>query len=46
MIALVRAKAVTKPLPRISELSKEEQLKREDDQVRQCLRFARDRLDA
>jgi len=46
MIALVRAKAVTKPLPRISELSKEDQLKREDDQVRQCLRFARERLDA
>jgi sugar phosphate isomerase/epimerase len=40
MLALVRAKAGTKPLPRIGELSKEEQIRREDDNVRQCLRFA------
>jgi sugar phosphate isomerase/epimerase len=46
MIALVRAKAAKKPLPRISDLSKEEQVRREDENVRQCLRYARERLDA
>ena len=46
MLALVRAKAGKKPLPRISELGKEEQLRREDENVRQCLRYARERLDA
>jgi sugar phosphate isomerase/epimerase len=46
MLALVRTKAGKKPLPRISELSKEEQLRREDDNVRQCLTFAHDRLGA
>jgi sugar phosphate isomerase/epimerase len=46
MLALVRAKAGKKPLPRISELSKEEQLKREDDNVRASLRYAKDKLDA
>jgi sugar phosphate isomerase/epimerase len=46
MLALVRARAGKKPLPRISEVSKEEQLRREDDNVRQSLRYARERLDA
>jgi 3-oxoisoapionate decarboxylase len=45
MLALVRAKA-DKKLPRISELSKEDQVKREDDNVRQCLRHARDKMGA
>jgi 3-oxoisoapionate decarboxylase len=45
MLALVRAKAGKKPLPRIGELSKEEQLRREDDNVRQCLRYAKERLE-
>jgi sugar phosphate isomerase/epimerase len=38
MLALVRARAGKQPLPRISELSKEEQLRREDENVRECLR--------
>jgi sugar phosphate isomerase/epimerase len=46
MLALVRAKAGKNPLPRISELSKDEQLRREDDNVRECLRHARAHLDA
>jgi 3-oxoisoapionate decarboxylase len=45
MLALVRAKAVKKSLPRVSELSKEEQLKREDENVRECLRYAVAKLD-
>jgi sugar phosphate isomerase/epimerase len=45
ILALVRSKASKKPLPRISELSKEEQIQREDDNVRQCLRFARANLE-
>jgi sugar phosphate isomerase/epimerase len=44
MLALVRAKAGKNPLPRISELSKEEQLKREDENVRECLRYAKEKL--
>jgi len=44
MLALVRAKAAKKPLPRISELSKEEQLRREDENVRECLRYAQAKL--
>jgi sugar phosphate isomerase/epimerase len=44
MLALVRSHAAKKPLPRISELKKEEQLQREDENVRECLRFARERL--
>ena len=46
MLALVRAKAGKKSLPRVSELGKEEQLQREDDNVRQCLQYARERLGA
>jgi sugar phosphate isomerase/epimerase len=45
MLALVRARAGKKPLPRISGLSKEEQLRREDDNVRQCLEYARQHLE-
>jgi hypothetical protein len=44
MLALVRAKAAKKPLPRISELAKEAQLTREDENVCQCLRYAKDKL--
>jgi sugar phosphate isomerase/epimerase len=44
MLALVRARAGKKPLPRISELPREEQLRREDENVRQCLRYAREKL--
>jgi sugar phosphate isomerase/epimerase len=45
MLALVRARAGKKPLPRVSDLSKEDQLQREDDNVKECLRYARERLD-
>jgi hypothetical protein len=44
MLALVRAKAGKKPLPRISGLSKEEQLNREDENVRASLRYASEKL--
>jgi sugar phosphate isomerase/epimerase len=44
MLALVRAKAGKKPLARIAELSKAEQIKREDDNVRQSLRHAEAKL--
>jgi sugar phosphate isomerase/epimerase len=44
MLALVRAKAGPKPLPRISGLSKEEQMAREDENVRACLRYAKEKL--
>jgi sugar phosphate isomerase/epimerase len=44
MLALVRAKAGKKPLPRIGQLSKEDQLKREDENVRECLRFSKANL--
>jgi sugar phosphate isomerase/epimerase len=46
MLALVRAQAAKKPLPRISELSKEEQLRREDENVRQCLEYARTKFNS
>jgi sugar phosphate isomerase/epimerase len=45
MIALVRARAGKKPLPRIGELTGEEQIRREDENVRQSLRFARETLE-
>jgi sugar phosphate isomerase/epimerase len=45
MLALVRAKASKLPLPRISELNKEEQLRREDENVRHCLRYAQGKFD-
>jgi 3-oxoisoapionate decarboxylase len=46
ILTLVRAKAGKKPLPRVSELAKEDQIKREDENVRQSLRYAKDHLDA
>src|SRR5262249_49626793 len=46
MLALVRAKAGKEPLPRVGGLSKEEQIRREDENVRQSLRYAKERLDA
>ena len=46
MIALVRTKAGKKPLPRVHDLGKQEQLQREDENVRQSLRYAKDHLDA
>jgi sugar phosphate isomerase/epimerase len=45
MLALVRSRA-HKSLPRVSELTLEEQLKREDENVRQCLEYARTKLEA
>ena len=46
MIALVRARAGKKALPRVGKLSKKEQVQREEDNVRQSLKYARERLDA
>jgi sugar phosphate isomerase/epimerase len=46
ILALVRAKSGKKPLPRVAELSKDEQLKHEDENVRQSLRYAKDHLEA
>ena len=42
---MVRKHAAFTPLPRVSGLSRAEQVKREDDNVRQCLRYARERLE-
>ena len=42
--ALIRGHPRALPLPRISQLSREEQLRAEDENVRRCLAFARDRL--
>jgi 3-oxoisoapionate decarboxylase len=44
LLALVRKHTGKEPLPRVSGLNREEQLLREDDNVRQCLRHARERL--
>jgi sugar phosphate isomerase/epimerase len=44
VLALVRAKAARKPLPRVNKLSREDRLKREEDNVRGSLRYATDRL--
>lgn len=41
ILALVRARAARKPLPRVSDLPRDKQLRREDDNVRQSLRHAR-----
>jgi sugar phosphate isomerase/epimerase len=43
-LSLVRAHPPAAPLPRISQLAREEQLRVEDENVRLCLEFARDRL--
>jgi sugar phosphate isomerase/epimerase len=45
-LALVRSKAGKTPLPRVSELAKDEQLRREDDNVRASLRYAATKLEA
>jgi sugar phosphate isomerase/epimerase len=44
MLALVRAKAARRPLPRVSKSSREDRLKREEENVRASLRYAADRL--
>jgi sugar phosphate isomerase/epimerase len=46
MLTLVRARTARHPLSRISTLSKDDQLRREDDHVRRSLEYARERLDA
>jgi sugar phosphate isomerase/epimerase len=43
-LSFVRAHPPARPLPRISQLARDEQLRMEDENVRQCLAFARDRL--
>ena len=44
MLTLVRKHAPRQPLPRISSLPAADQLRAEDENVRRCLAFARDRL--
>jgi sugar phosphate isomerase/epimerase len=44
-LALVRKHAAKKPLPRVANLTREERVKQEDENVRASLAFARDRLD-
>ena len=46
ILSLVRTKAAKPPLPRMDKLTKPEQVKLEDDNVRACLRYARERLAA
>jgi 3-oxoisoapionate decarboxylase len=46
MLALVRAKAGKNPLPRVGDLTKDDQLMREDENVRKSLGYAKERLDA
>jgi sugar phosphate isomerase/epimerase len=43
-LTLVRAHVPKHPLPRISPLAREEQIRIEDDNVQRCLTFAQDRL--
>lgn len=43
-LRLVRAHAAKNPLPRVSGLSREERLQREDENVRRSLKYARERL--
>jgi sugar phosphate isomerase/epimerase len=45
MLAFVRAKAAKTALPRVTALGKDEQLEREDENVKRCLRYARERLE-
>jgi len=45
MLRLVRQKAARPPLPRVSALEREEQLKREEENVRQCLKYSREHLE-
>jgi sugar phosphate isomerase/epimerase len=41
-LALVRKHAAKKPLPRLSDLPRDERVKREDDNVKECLRYAKE----
>jgi sugar phosphate isomerase/epimerase len=41
-LALVKKHAAKKSLPRVSGLTRAEQVKREDDNVKECLRYAKD----
>ena len=43
-LALVRKHAAKKPLPRASGLARDEQVKWEDDNVKECLRYAREKM--
>ena len=43
-ISMVRDHPPGRPLPRISNLPRDEQLRAEDENVGRCLAFARDRL--
>ena len=43
-LSFVREHPRAQPLPRISQLAREEQLRVEDENVRKCLEFARNRL--
>jgi 3-oxoisoapionate decarboxylase len=43
-LSFVRGHPPAHPLPRISQLPRDEQLRAEEDNVRRCLAFARDRL--
>jgi sugar phosphate isomerase/epimerase len=43
-LSLIRDQLPSQPLPRISHLPREEQLRAEEDNVRRCLAFAHDRL--
>jgi sugar phosphate isomerase/epimerase len=43
-LARVRRHASKKPLPRVSDLSRDERLKREEDNVKQCLHYAAEHL--
>lgn len=45
-LALVRSKAGKEKLPRVSHLPKDEQTRREDDNVRACLKYAAEKLSA
>jgi hypothetical protein len=43
-LARVRKHAAKKPLPQVSHLGREDKIKIEEDNVRQSLRYARERL--
>jgi sugar phosphate isomerase/epimerase len=43
-LALVRDHPPSRPLPRIGQMPRDEQLRAEDENIRHCLAFARDRL--
>ncbi len=45
MLALVRSHKPARPLPRLDGLSREQQMEREAENIRQCLAYARRHLD-